>query len=461
MDGNTKHRPADKFSIYKTELENDRHDNNDHIHKLSTKNDPIRIVVAAYEALPKREEIQIFLSDSQAAESRGYYNPIEDERLREAYTRYLAIRLSLWEVIQSLPRAAKQIQRDPLNAKDQDWRGFAIAFTAAELIVRTGEFLIDLARDRPLIWRKLDEADQRYNLPRKSFTRLYRQLTSAFRMHGFYRACDIFDVYKETVLTAAPRQISEILTMINLPTASRGDHLRRYRRFIRHSVKRRHISAGRNVLFSIFEMMGSDIADLKIPFIKPPKAPKRVRLDVIAEIRERLQPGDVFVTRHDDAMSNLFLPGFWPHSALWLGGEDTDILEAKKDGVLYRQLEETLRVDAFTVIRPKLTAAETESALNRARSHAGKLYDFIFDFRTTDRLVCTEVIYRTYHGIGPIDFKLNLEAGRYCLSAEELLNQGLEQEWFEVVAIYGIGGNELLLGDEAKVKLRASFKSRF
>jgi len=294
--------------------------------------------------------------------------------------------------------------------------------------VRTGEFLIDLARDRPLIWRKLDEADQRYNLPRKSFTRLYRQLTSAFRMHGFYRACDIFDVYKETVLTAAPRQISEILTTINLPTASRGDHLRRYRRFIRHSVKRRHISAGRNVLFSIFEMMGSDIADLKIPFIKPPKAPKRVRLDVIAEIRERLQPGDVFVT---------------------------------KDGVLYRQLEETLRVDAFTVIRPKLTAAETESALNRARSHAGKLYDFIFDFRTTDRLVCTEVIYRTYHGIGPIDFKLNLEAGRYCLSAEELLNQGLEQEWFEVVAIYGIGGNELLLGDEAKVKLRASFKSRF
>jgi len=66
MDGNTKHRPADKFSIYKTELENDRHDNNDHIHKLSTKNDPIRIVVAAYEALPKREEIQIFLKVSHA-----------------------------------------------------------------------------------------------------------------------------------------------------------------------------------------------------------------------------------------------------------------------------------------------------------------------------------------------------------------------------------------------------------
>jgi uncharacterized protein YycO len=167
------------------------------------------------------------------------------------------------------------------------------------------------------------------------------------------------------------------------------------------------------------------------------------------------------VTRHDDAMSNLFLPGFWPHSALWLGGEDADILEAKKDGVLYRNIEDTLQVDAFTVIRPKLTDDQFEHALQRARTHAGKLYDFIFDFRTTDRLVCTEVIYRTYHGIGPIDFELKQEAGRYCLSAEELLNQGLEQNWFEVVAIYGVGGNDLLYGDDAKEKLRASFRSRF
>jgi len=55
-------------------------------------------------------------------------------------------------------------------------------------------------------------------------------------------------------------------------------------------------------------------------------------------------------------MSNLFLPGFWPHSALWLGAEDADILEAKKDGVLLRTIEDTLQVDAFIVLRPKLTS---------------------------------------------------------------------------------------------------------
>jgi len=291
-------------------------------------------LMAAQAGLPTDTDMSLLMADSRSAEARGYFNPTEDERLRDTYTRYLAIRTALWDVIQSLPYPAKRVQRAPAAATEEDWRGFSIAFCAAELIVRTGEYLIDLARDRPLIWRKLDEADQRYGLKRKSFTRLYRQLTSAFHMLGFYRACEIFDEHQTKVMSAAPQEISAILHTLNLPTASRGDHLRRYRRFVRHSLKRRQLSAWKNILFSIFEMTGSDIADLKIPFVKPPRSAKRVTPEIISALRPLLEAGDVLVTRHDDAMSNVFLPGFWPHSALWLGAEDADILEAKKDGVL-------------------------------------------------------------------------------------------------------------------------------
>ena len=113
------------------------------------------------------------------------------------------------------------------------------------------------------------------------------------------------------------------------------------------------------------------------------------------------------------------------------------------------------------VLRPKLSPSEIEKALSRGRSHTGKLYDFVFDFRTSDRLVCTEVIYRTYHGIGEIEFDLIQQAGRHCLSAEELINQGLENKWFEIAALYGVGGNELLEGEPAQARLRDSFESRF
>lgn len=416
---------------------------------------------AAYAALPTAKEIVQLRADGNAAETRGYFNPVEDERLRDAYARYLAIRVSLWDIIKQNQPAAKRVQTSPETANPKDIQDFSIAFCAAEIIVRTGEYIIDLARKRDIIWNKLDEAELRYGIRRKSFTRIYRQLTSAYRMHGFYKACDVFDKNRNAILGSAPPEIVKILTTLNLPTASRGDHLRRYRRFVKFSTKRRQLSAWKNILFSLFEMTGSDIADLKIPFVKTPQAPKRVTPDVINKTHSILKPGDVFVTRHDDAMSNLFLPGFWPHSALWLGAGDADILEAKKDGVLLRDIIETLQVDAFVVLRPNLTETQLKHALQRARSHTGKLYDFVFDFSTADRLVCTEVIYRTYHGIGEFNFNLVLQAGRHCLSAEELINQGVAAGWFDVVAIYGVRGDELLQGKAAKDRLRDSFKSRF
>jgi len=215
-------------------------------------------------------------------------------------------------------------------------------------------------------------------------------------------------------------------------------------------------------------------------------AAKRVTPDVIAQLKPQLREGDVIITRHDDAMSNLFLPGFWPHGALFIGSPETreklgvpevsgdfqhsenaseigeiNILEAKKDGVLLRPIEETLQVDAFVVLRPKLTETQISEALKRGVSHAGKLYDFVFDFATSERLVCTEVVYRSYHGIGPISFKLSTKAGRKCLSAEDFLNQAIANDWFKPVIIYGVPDNQLTQGQAAREVLAASFKSIF
>ena len=300
-------------------------------------------VLAAFAALPTHKHISALIEDSLAAEARGYFKPSEDERLRETYTRYLAIRSALWEVIQALPLPAKRVQRQPESATQADWCGFSIAFCAAEMIVRTGEHLIDLARERPLVWRKLDEADKRYDLKRKSFTRVYRQLTSAFLMRGFYRACETYDTHREKADSAAPPEISQILESLDLPTVSRGKHLLRYRRFFRHSLKRRQMSAGRNIVFSVFEMMGSDIADLKIPFVKPPRAPKRVTPKTIESIRKVLRPGDVFVTRHDDAMSNVFLPGFWRILPYGLARRMQIFLRLKKTGSCFGILKRRCR----------------------------------------------------------------------------------------------------------------------
>jgi len=450
-----------------------------------------RVLQASYDALPSPKLMNALIADSRAAEMRGYYDPGEDERLRDTFANYLAVRAAIWQMIQSLRTKFTLVSTPSQRSQvsEEDYRAFAIAFCGAEIIVRTGEYLIDLARERDIVWQKLDEAEIRYGLKRKSFTRLYRQLTSAFRMFGFYQARDYYDLNKQALLkslkTGGLHEIINILEALNLPEASRGDHLRRYRRFVNFSLRRRSLSMGRKTMFALFEATGSDIAELKIPLVKNIGAEKRVTPDIITALKPQLQAGDVIITRHDDAMSNLFLPGFWPHGALYIGAADRrramnmpeiclnsvsrpdfdhgeiNILEAKKDGVLLRAIEETLQVDAFIVLRPKLTEAQIREALIRGQSHSGKLYDFVFDFATSERLVCTEVIYRAYHGVGAIDFELSTKAGRKCLSAEDVINQGVGQGRFDPVMVYGVTQNELTLGDKAREILANSFESAF
>jgi hypothetical protein len=174
-------------------------------------------------------------------------------------------------------------------------------------------------------------------------------------------------------------------------------------------------------------------------------------------------------------MSNLFLPGFWPHAALFLGktanatpewgelpsaGEsDAWFLESLKDGVKVRPSKETLTIDALVVLRPPLAAPDLQRGIQRALTHRGKPYDFLFDFRTADRLVCTEVIYRGFHGIAPVQFYLREVGGRLCLPAEEFMDQALASG-FQLILTAGLEGDVLLTGSEAELAFRASRSAR-
>jgi hypothetical protein len=242
------------------------------------------------------------------------------------------------------------------------------------------------------------------------------------------------------------------------------------------SIRRRHRSAWKTAVFGLFRGSGSLIAELRRPSRRPggPRE-KRITAEWRAAILADVRAGDVFVTRHDDALSNLFLPGYWPHAALFVGdsgerlalgmdprapgwreaGPDIRFLEAKKDGVRFRPAGETLAVDQLVVLRPPLAAPDRRAALERAAGHAGKPYDFVFDFRTSDRLACTEVVYRAYHRCGRLEFALTETAGRLCLPAEELISQALEQG-FSVVGVVGIGGRGWRRGRAAELAFHAS-----
>lgn len=166
--------------------------------------------------------------------------------------------------------------------------------------------------------------------------------------------------------------------------------------------------------------------------------------DQIRDMTKRLEPGDFCLVRHEWYLSNVGLPGFWPHAVLYIGtvedrrkffddsdvrewvksqgqasgdfeallraknpdnykvgtkplhGDVTRVIEAISEGVSFNSIEHACDADSLVVLRPRLPKREKAMALLRAFHYAGRPYDFNFDFRTDSTLVCTELVYKSY-----------------------------------------------------------------
>jgi hypothetical protein len=411
-----------------------------------------------------------------AIEARGYIAPDEDEEINLRYAQYLSVRTALLSLLGGMEpasgRSAEEWKRDLPR--------FTVAFGAASLLLRGALGLVAQAGRSRLLRKKLDEADVLRGIPRKTFAGIYRASTDPSRLHRFREAADFYYGHRNEIQVLAGNgvldQVLAVLTDAEpwIAACRSGISRRRlgYRWF---SIRRRHHSAWKQSVFGFFEWSGRAIADLRQPGLKSSGAPKRVTPELRARALALARPGDIFVTRHDDALSNLFLPGHWPHAALHLGSPEQRealgvklapplerrlageirFLEAKKDGVLLRPADDTLAVDAFVILRPPLGREHLATALTRALDHADKPFDFSFDFRKTERLACTELVYRAYHHCGPVSFSLIEVSARPCLPAEELISQALEQG-FRVVAACGIGKDAIVSGTRAELALHAS-----
>lgn len=431
-----------------------------------------RALLAVEPILPRHADLAVELADTRAAEARGYFLPDEDQRVRSAFARYLVARAVLHQTVQDL----RPLREGRGVSRDLSLQAFTVAFCAACMLMRAGRFMVDSFSEAPVVREKLDEAEPTHGIPAGQFTAVYRSLTRPLTTLRFLRAAQFARLHRSEIaaLKGAPA-MEPVLRLLAEEEAWLEAHpLEVAGRFLRYridAIQRAPKLRLKRVLFGLFKASGSAIAELRNPWKR-----KRVTPRIRRRLAALLQPGDVLITRHDDAMTNLFLPGYWPHGALYIGslaerealgvtcdperaarsGGAVRVLEARKDGVRFRALADTLSVDCVAVLRPRLDPAALARCLGRALTHEGKLYDFEFDFRRSDRMVCTEVIYRGFHGEPPIAFSLASRFGRLCLSAEDLVAQALDGNAFDVVAVYGVRLRRLVLGGPARTVMEQS-----
>ena len=184
-----------------------------------------------------------------------------------------------------------------------------------------------------------------------------------------------------------------------------------------------------------------------------------------------LQPGDILLSRKNWYLSNVGLPGFWPHAILYLGDPDKlaramdadpevrawiaqetgqqltflqylqriaptptlvyqlghedevyRVIEAISEGVVFNTMAHAAG-DYLAAMRPRLSTLAKAQAIAYAFTQADKPYDFDFDFATDHALVCTELVWRAYRpdeGKDGLEIPLIDIAGRRTLPANSL-----------------------------------------
>ena len=415
--------------------------------------------------------------DLQVIIQRGDFRPEEDEAIGYWFARFLSIRESLWDVIEDVYDILDKPVAD--IESDGDWKYFLVGYSAVCLLIRIDRLLLFRVAEHSIVQRKLNEAFPEYRIPRKQYTTIF----SAFVDHGnvisIREAMRLADKNRRQLDALAEdpavgflaRQLPELESSLN---QSKLSYIKRALDYVSHKWRRRGVVSMQKAIARILEGFGRTASELYAA------DDKKVTPEMLEQVAGLLQPGDVIVTRHAKALTNLFLPGYWPHAALYIGtveqrkalGISADwakeqlwtgdlcVLEARKDGVNFRPLSDTFSVDVFVILRPLLAAGSVRDGIERAVLHEGKMYNFDFDFYSSDRLVCTEVIYRAYDGLEQIQFPLQERASRKTMSAEDLLDYALDSGQFNIVAIFGVkGGREhIVQGNKARELLIASYR---
>jgi len=219
----------------------------------------------------------------------------------------------------------------------------------------------------------------------------------------------------------------------------------------------------------------------------------------IAALEKILEPGDILLERREWYATNVGIPGFWPHAALYIGtaqerqlyfddgevqtwlaeqgaqdgnlqtllagrypeayqkstacqkeGHLPRVMEAIEEGVSFTTLEHSAAADSLVVLRPRLPKIAKARAILRSFHYAGRPYDFNFDFLTDSALVCSELIYKAYeqtdHSQG-LRLPTTNVLGRQLLSPNDiarLFAEEYEKEDQQFDFVYFLDGNEAM-----------------
>lgn len=393
-----------------------------------------------------------------------------------------AMLLSTWGAFFSYFSSAEAIRQRYwgfLKVPTTDTRhlwGYVLTHTALTTELAHGLVFADKTAGNLQLEVLFDEPNAEFGVPAKAFTefkvksihigtttQLFTGDEYGQRMLSLMRKNKLLD---QTDVVWATREMR-----FNSKTARRKLSRRGINLFVRQAGDVVSDSAA-GAIFPVQKGVAAWMGDTRVRRVGQPL----IRREQVEPLLARLEPGDIMVARQNWFLSNVGLPGFWPHAELYVGtpavlaayfdgdeqvkawlstrmaGVDTftaflearypdqwkqyasgkdlvdaapiRIIESVSEGVSLTAIEHGMLVDYLGVMRPRLPKVEKAQAIARAFGFIGRPYDFDFDFRSDAALVCTELVWKSYApsaAMKGLRLPLVMVAGRQTLPANEIV----------------------------------------
>lgn len=396
---------------------------------------------------------------------RSYYRPADDDEMRRMLASYLSLRAALIRTVWYYERH-NQLAEETLRL-----RALLLHHTAAAVLYDYSARFVLAFEASEAAQRKLNEGEPRWGLAPGVYDRIRLNLANMAHRQWLVKE---WATYHATLprweaagmgpAAGSPYGLFHArIAEAGKRTADLGDRILDYKVATAWSELRQFF--GRHY-YRASATVSTLVGDAKIR--APRDGASLITPELVEALRPMLRPGDVLIERRNWYLSNAFLPGYWPHSALYLGspaeltalglgddpvvgawlesgdredeyGHALRVIEAVSEGVIFTSLEHSVgEADAVVVLRPRISDEERRAAIVRAISHAGKPYDFDFDFFSSDRLVCTELVYRAFGDA--VNLPLVEIMGRQTLPAIGFVEAWARGEDWDFVAM--LDGNE-------------------
>ncbi len=410
-----------------------------------------RALVAVIDGLGALEGTFRTFEADLAAGRRSYYQQADDDEIRRLLVTFLSYRAAL-------VRTAWKYQRhEDVEPQPARLRALLLHYTAAAVAYDYSARFVRAFDGQEMAIKKLNEADPRSGLSAGVYDSVRANLAN--REHRRWLEAG-WSNYQATL----PRWQAEGLmsgelyekfhASIRLAAENTAALAKELFAFKVGTALADVAGAAKGGYYRASSAVSVLIGDTKIR--QPRHGKSLITPELMDRLRPLLRPGDILIERRNWYLSNAFLPGYWPHSALYVGtaeqlkaeGLDNDtriwsqwekfekrdasghayaIIEAVSEGVVFSTVEHSIGgADSVAVLRPSLTPLQKREVIARAFSHVGKPYDFEFDFFSADKLVCTEVVQRSFSGM--IDLPLVDILGRKTLPAVDIVRHWISPE---------------------------------